>query len=666
MNYYFRIISTVLFFSAMIVCFMGYGLNKSNNTKVGGLGLNEERLIIPGHLWFDTDGDIINAHGGGILYHEGKYYWFGEHKGERSNAALAGVTCYSSADLYAWKNEGIVLPVSEDPESPIVKGSIIERPKVIYNAKTGKFVMYFHLELKGRGYDAAHAAVAISDHVTGPYKLVKNGRVNPGKWPENITEAQRNSRVKSTNFEKWWTPEWIAAIKEGLFVRRDFEGGQMSRDMTLFVDDDNKAYHIYSSEDNLTLHIAELTDDYLNYTGKYIRVEAGGHNEAPAIFKKDGRYFMITSGCTGWNPNAARLLTADHIMGQWTLHPNPCKGKDAELTFHSQSTFILPLQGKQNAFIFMADRWRPRNPIDGRYIWLPVLFEDGLPVLKWFDQWDLTLFDEINADSSTPKEREGYKLVWNDEFDKDGAPDRRVWSFEEGFVRNYELQWYQEGNAVCRDGLLVISARREERKNPLYQSGSNDWHRNREHIEYTSSSIKTEGNKEFQYGRFEIRAKIPTASGAWPAIWTLGTKMEWPSNGEIDIMEYYRIEGVPHILANTAWGTEKKWHAQWNTSAIPFTHFIRRDPNWADKFHVWRMDWDEEVIRLYLDDELLNETRLSETVNGSLGEFKNPFKQPHYLLLNLAIGGQHGGTPDDPAFPLHYEIDYVRVYQKNQ
>jgi len=213
---------------------------------------------------------------------------------------------------------------------------------------------------------------------------------------------------------------------------------------------------------------------------------------------------------------------------------------------------------------------------------------------------------------------------------------------------------------------MSCSARREKRENPLYERGSNDWRRSREYIEYTSSSIKTEGRKEFQYGRFEIRAKIPTASGSWPAIWTLGTEMEWPSNGEIDIMEYYRIDGVPHILANVAWGTEERWNAKWNTSAIPFTHFTDRDPHWADKFHIWRMDWDEEAIRLYLDDELLNETLLSETVNGSLGEFRNPFKQPHYLLLNLAIGGQHGGTPDDPAFPLNYEIDYVRVYQKTQ
>lgn len=665
MNYSYKDLYTLFIFSVIIACIMGCGSDKRNKVT-SEKSTNEEKLIVPGEKWFDTDGEIINAHGGGVLYHEGTYYWFGEHKGNESNAALVGVTCYSSNDLYTWKNEGIALSVSKNPDSPIVEGCTIERPKVIYNAKTGIFVMYFHLELKGRGYDAANVAVAVSNQVTGPYELLKNGRVNAGKWPVNMTEAQRTSPIKATDFKEWWTPEWMSAIKDGLFTRRDFEGGQMSRDMTLFVDDNQKAYHIYSSEDNLTLHMAELTDDYIGYTGNYIRIEPGGHNEAPAIFKKDGRYFMITSGCTGWEPNAARLLTADQIMGEWTLHPNPCIGDDAELTFHSQSTFILPIQGKRDAFMFMADRWRPKNPIDGRYIWLPILFEHGLPTLKWFDEWNLDMFDEITPDSSTPPQIDGYDLVWNDEFDREGAPDSSVWSFEEGFVRNNELQWYQKENGTCKNGILVISARKENQENPLYVKGSSDWRSSRTEIEYTSSSIKTEGKKEFQYGRFEIRAKIPTASGAWPAIWTLGNKMEWPSNGEIDIMEYYRIDGIPHILANAAWGTDERWRAKWNTSATPFTHFTNKDPHWADKFHIWRMDWDEEAIRLYLDDELLNETLLSETINGSIGDYKNPFMQPHYLLLNLAIGGQHGGTPEDEAFPLSYEIDWVRVYQKNK
>jgi beta-xylosidase len=347
----------------------------------------------PGEIWPDNNGVHINAHGGGILFYEGKYYWFGEHKGERSNNAFVGITCYSSADLYNWEYECVALTVENDTLSDITAGSVMERPKVIYNSKTGKFVMYFHLELKGRGYSAAKAGIAVSDRITGPYTYLKSLRPNAGRFPENMTETQRKATEKLADYKDWWTPEWHKAVEDGLFVRRDLEGGQMSRDMTLYVDDDGKAYHIYSSEENLTLHIAELTDDYLDYTGKYVRVAPGGHNEAPAIFKKEGSYFMITSGCTGWNPNAARLFTADNIFGPWTEHPNPCVGDDADLTFHSQSTYILPVQGKKDAFIFMADRWTPRQPIDGRYVWLPILFENGLPVLKWKDKWDLSVFE---------------------------------------------------------------------------------------------------------------------------------------------------------------------------------------------------------------------------------------------------------------------------------
>ena len=619
----------------------------------------------PGELWMDNNNVHINAHGGGILFFNGKYYWFGEHKGEKSNAAFVGVTCYSSEDLYNWKYESVALPVvTNNPNSDIVSGSTIERPKVIYNAKTKKFVMFFHLELKGKGYEAARVGIATSNKVTGPYKYHKSYRPCQGYWPMDMTDEQKNATVTITDFPKWWTDDWRKAVVDGLFTRRDFDGGQMSRDMTLYVDDDSKAYHIFSSEENLTLIIAELSDDYQSHTGKYVRVAPAGHNEAPAIFKKDNKYFMITSGCTGWAPNAARLLSAESIWGPWTEHPNPCVGDGSGLTFHSQSTYILPVQGKKDAFIFMADRWTPKQPIDGRYIWLPILFEDGLPVLKWMKKWNFNVFNDVKSDSSEPKVYDGWKLVWNDEFDYEGQPNPEIWRHENGFVRNNEDQWYQPENANCKDGVLTISGELEHRPNPTYVIGSNNWKTKREYIRYTAASVNTRGKKEFQYGRFEVRAKIPTAKGAWPAIWTLGVDMPWPSNGEIDIMEYYQIEDKPHILANAAWGGDRPGNAQWNTQTIPFGHFTEKDANWADKFHIWRMDWDEEAIRLYLDDELLNETLLKDTKNGSHGQFKNPFMQPHYILLNLAIGGNNGGKIDDSAFPMRYDIDYVRVYQK--
>ena len=576
-----------------------------------------------------------------------------------------GITCYSSNDLYNWKYEGVALPVvKNNPDSDITEGCVMERPKVIYNKKTEKFVMYFHLEIKGKGYRAAKVGLAVSDRITGPYTFLRSYRPCAGYWPVNMTEDQKNEAVTIENFPEWWTNEWRKAVEDGMFVRRDFEGGQMSRDMTLFVDDDGKAYHIYSSEENLTLHLAELSDDYLSHTGKYIRIAPAGHNEAPAIFKKDGKYFMITSGCTGWEPNAARLFTADSIWGTWTEHPNPCIGNDADLTFHSQSTYIFQVVGKKNAFIFMADRWNPTRPIDARYIWLPVQFKNDLPVLKWVDKWDLSVFDDLNADIDIPEKIHGYKLAWNDEFNYDGKPDAGAWGFEKGFVRNEELQWYQSENANCKNGVLRIEGKKEKVLNPNFVEGSLNWKENREFAQYTSACLKTEDKKEFQYGRFEIRAKIPTAPGSWPAIWTLGKSMPWPSNGEIDIMEYYPIKGVPHLLANTAWGTDKPYNAHWDSATVPFSEFANEDPYWADKFHIWRMDWDEEAIRLYLDDKLLNETLLEDTQNGSVGNYSNPFQQPHYILLNLAIGGRNGGTPDNAAFPLSYEIDYVRIYQK--
>ena len=140
-----------------------------------------------------------------------------------------------------------------------------------------------------------------------------------------------------------------------------------------------------------------------------------------------------------------------------------------------------------------------------------------------------------------------YQLVWSDEFNKDGCLDESIWNYEQGYARNEELQWYQSDNAWCQGGLLVIEARSEKRKNPLYKAGSYDWRTSREYIECTSSSITTLGKKEFLYGRFEVRARIPVGKGAWPAIWTLGSSMEWPSCGEIDIMEFYRKHGIPHI-----------------------------------------------------------------------------------------------------------------------
>lgn len=259
---------------------------------------------------------------------------------------------------------------------------------------------------------------------------------------------------------------------------------------------------------------------------------------------------------------------------------------------------------------------------------------------------------------------EEWTLVWSDEFNRNGTPDSTIWNFEEGFVRNEEAQWYQSPNAYQQDGCLIIEARREHRRNPMYDANSRQWRKQRQFIDYTSACLTTLGKKSFLYGRLEVCAKIPTAGGAWPAIWTLGSEMEWPSCGEIDVMEYYRIDGKPHILANAAWGNDKPYDAVWNSQKIPFSHFTESSKDWENRFHIWRMDWDEDHILIYLDDELLNDIPLNTTNNGTIGHGDNPFRKPHYILLNLALGGLNGGQIDDTAFPMRYEIDYVRIYQK--
>lgn len=251
----------------------------------------------------------------------------------------------------------------------------------------------------------------------------------------------------------------------------------------------------------------------------------------------------------------------------------------------------------------------------------------------------------------------GYRLVWADEFDEDGRPDPAKWTYETGLVRNREAQWYQSDNARCENGLLVIDGRRERKPNPHYNPDSENWKENRMYSEYTSASMTTRGMHAWMYGRFEMRGRIDTRAGLWPAFWSMGIEGEWPSNGEIDIMEYYR--GM--LLANAAWGTEKRWTPEWDVIRKPITEF--NDPDWSAKFHVWRMDWDAESIKLYVDDLLLNTVDLKETFNRDQ-EGRNPFRQPHYIIVNLAIGGTAGGDPSNTEFPAKLEVDYVRIYQR--
>lgn len=312
--------------------------------------------FVPGEIWNDSEGNPINAHGGGILFHEGTYYWYGEYKGDSTyrnpnpNVAswecyrteAGGISCYSSKDLYNWKFEGVVLaPDMENVESDLHPSKVLERPKVIYNDKTKKFVMWLHVD--SDDYWKAAAGVATSDSPAGKFEYIGSMRPN----------------------------------------------GQESRDMTLYKDDDGKAYLLYSSEGNGTLYISLLTNDYLQQAGTYTRNFINQSREAPAVFKNNAKYYILSSGCTGWDPNEAEYAVADSLLGEWTVMGNPCSGPDADITFHGQSTNVIKIEGKKDAYIAMFDKWNKTNLIDSRYVWLPVKFKNDSIDIAWSSEWKL-------------------------------------------------------------------------------------------------------------------------------------------------------------------------------------------------------------------------------------------------------------------------------------
>ncbi len=315
----------------------------------------------PGEVWRDTEENPIQAHGGGILVRSNVYYWHGE---DRTPGQRGGVACYSSTNLLHWKREGVAL----SPEAlPRVNGSgtFVERPKVIFNPHTRQYVMWMHQEQ--RRYHFASAGIATSDRPAGPFTFLRYTRPITNDFGFKADDPNRQRELGGT-----------------------------FRDMNVFVDDDSRAYVFYASEDNWTMYVVRLNRDFTGpelpaVEGKtWARILVRQMREAPAPFKHNGRYYVITSGCTGWKPNAADYAVADHILGPWTQKGNPCVGPQAETTFGAQSTFVLPMPGKPDSFIFMSDRWNPQQLSDSRYVWLPFQIKpDGSFIIEWQGAWAL-------------------------------------------------------------------------------------------------------------------------------------------------------------------------------------------------------------------------------------------------------------------------------------
>lgn len=248
------------------------------------------------------------------------------------------------------------------------------------------------------------------------------------------------------------------------------------------------------------------------------------------------------------------------------------------------------------------------------------------------------------------------QLIWSDEFDYEGLPDKAKWDYEEGFVRNQEMQYYtraRQENARVENGMLIIEGRKEQWDNPTFKPGSKKWSERRELAQYTSASLVTRYKVDCQNSRIEVRAKLPHGQGVWPAIWTLGAnakKIRWPRCGEIDIMEY--VGKSPDIIyANVHYFGDDK-HCSYEGK-------VQIEKPYTD-FHTYAIEWYSNRIDFFFD-HLRYHTFLIEQAGQDAA---NPFRKPHVLIINLALGGTQKKAIDDNVLPQHYLIDYVRVYKK--
>lgn len=273
-------------------------------------------IVVNGQELTDTQGNIINAHGGGFLKVGDYYYWIGEN---RRNGVF--VSCYRSKDLVSWEFRGDLLTRQSHPE---LSKANIERPKVIYNEQTKQFVMWMHYEY-GRDYSYARAAVAYSSDIEKPFTFVKSFR----------------------------------------------PFGNMSRDCTLYKDTDGSAYFFSAARENYDLALYRLTDDYLDAKEQITTLWPGGHREAPALVKRGEYYFLMTSGCTGWAPNQGKYAYSKSVTGPWSELINI----GDSTTYNSQSTFILPVESNhKTTYLYVGDRWDGGNYFNSKYVFLPLTF----------------------------------------------------------------------------------------------------------------------------------------------------------------------------------------------------------------------------------------------------------------------------------------------------
>jgi hypothetical protein len=326
----------------------------------------------------DVDGKRIEAHGGGFLLHAGTWYWFGEDKSQNSGNFRA-VNCYSSTNLHDWKFRRAIITKATAPELNTAD-RIIERPKVVYNETTHQFVMWLHWE--GKNYADAAAGVFTSSTVDGEYKYVSSFRPNDN----------------------------------------------MSRDDTLFKDDDGRAYFISAANENKDLMVYELSDDYLTVKRELLTLWPSGKREAPAMFKQEGRYFLITSDCTGWDPNQGQYATATSIAGPWSARTNIGNST----TYDTQSTFVIPVQGtKTTTYIYVGDRWQDPDLVGSKYIFLPLKVSGTSLTLDYYEKWQLNLTTGEWSVNDGYLPQSGWKVLYVDSEETTAENGRATRAFDD-------------------------------------------------------------------------------------------------------------------------------------------------------------------------------------------------------------------------------------------
>lgn len=362
--------SKIILITALCLCNLAYAqqINRSSKSARKSIDNQKSQTVYfrNGNFdenveWKDNRGELINAHDGGIIYVNGKYYWYGlalrplgRDTAENNGAATTtGINLYSSANLNHWTYEGVILPSSTDKNHPLRSPMRMERPKIIYNPKTKKFVMWFHYV----GYPGNHkqeigyadAGVAVADKITGPFKFLGYNR------PINDSGAVK--------------------------------------DCSLFVDDDSSAYFIYDRKlpsGSRCLHVVKLSDDYLHTTDKWIKIDAAYRREAPAMIKQNGIYYLITSDVSGWKANAAKVFKADNPLGKWTDIGNPCTGEQKETTYNTQCTYAFKVQGKKDMSVIMLERHNTENFLKCSYVWLPINFTNNQELnFPYYKEWGL-------------------------------------------------------------------------------------------------------------------------------------------------------------------------------------------------------------------------------------------------------------------------------------